>query len=450
MSTRRGLAVALWVALLALCVLQIARTRFVADLSSFLPAAPTAEQRLLVDQLRDGALSRVMLLAIEGADADTRARLSRSLAEALAHDPRFAAAGNGAGGANLARDKDFVFDHRYALSPDAGPKRYTVAGLREAIGETLSLLASPAGMLVKPLFTRDPTGETIAVLEGLRPAQGPRTAGGVWVSRDGARALLLARTAASGADIAAQAEALAAAERAFAAASAGAGPAAQGARLVATGAGVFSVRSRALIEHDVVRFSLLSTAIVAALLIVVYRSVTALVLGLVPVVSGALVGIAAVSLGFGVVHGITLGFGTTLIGEAVDYAIYLFVQAGRAELAGDAQWLAGFWPTVRLGVLTSIAGFSALLFSGLPGLAQLGLYSIAGLAAAALVTRFVLPRLLPARFQVRDLSGAGRVLAALGRSARTRCAGRSRPWRSQPRPWSPCAVPRRGIPTSRA
>ena len=382
MSTRRGLAVALWVALLALCVLQIARTRFVADLSSFLPAAPTAEQRLLVDQLRDGALSRVMLLAIEGADADTRARLSRSLAEALAHDPRFAAAGNGAGGANLARDKDFVFDHRYALSPATGPKRYTVAGLREAIGETLSLLASPAGMLVKPLFTRDPTGETIAVLEGLRPAQGPRTAGGVWVSRDGARALLLARTAASGADIAAQAEALAAAERAFAAASAGAGRLRK-ARASWPPARAYSrVRSRALIEHDVVRFSLLSTAIVAALLIVVYRSVTALVLGLVPVVSGALVGIAAVSLGFGVVHGITLGFGTTLIGEAVDYAvIYLFVQAGRAERAGDAQWLAGFWPTVRLGVLTSIAGFSALLFSGLPGLAQLGLYSIAGLAA---------------------------------------------------------------------
>lgn len=410
MRTRGGLAVALWLALLALCALQVARTRFVADLSSFLPAAPTAEQRLLVDQLREGTLSRAVLLAIEGADAGTRAALSRSLAAALAHDPRFAVVSNGAA-TNLARDKDFVFAHRYALSADSRPEGFTAAGLREAIGATLDLLASPAGMLVKPLVTRDPTGATLAVLESLRPTQGPRTADGVWVSRDASRALLVARTAASGADIAAQADALAAAERAFDAAVAGAGPAARGARLLATGAGVFAVRSRALVEHDVLRFSLLSTAIVAALLAIVYRSALALLLGLVPVVTGALTGIAAVSLGFGVVHGITLGFGTTLIGEAVDYAIYLFVQSGRAGVAGDARRLAGFWSTVRLGVLTSIAGFSALLFSGLPGLAQLGLYSIAGLAAAALVTRFVLPRLLPARFRVRELDGAGRVLA---------------------------------------
>jgi predicted exporter len=105
------------------------------------------------------------------------------------------------------------------------------------------------------------------------------------------------------------------------------------------------------------------------------------------------------------VHGITLGFGTTLIGEAVDYSIYLFVQ--RDTQRGGDDWVRGFWPTVRLGVLTSIAGFAALLFSGVSGLAQLGVYSIAGLVAAALVTRFVLPDLLPARFHIRDVSAFG-------------------------------------------
>jgi predicted exporter len=125
-------AVALWVALLVLCAAQVARTRFVADLSSFLPAAPTAEQRLLVEQLREGSLSRVMLIAIEGADAATRARVSRSLAQALAGDTRFAAVANGAS-AQLARDKDFVFAHRYALSPAVTPERFGEAGLRAAI-----------------------------------------------------------------------------------------------------------------------------------------------------------------------------------------------------------------------------------------------------------------------------------------------------------------------------
>ena len=117
-----------------------------------------------------------------------------------------------------------------------------------------------------------------------------------------------------------------------------------------------------------------------------------------PVASGVLTGIAAVSLGFGSVHGITLGFGTTLIGEAVDYAIYYLIQA-QALAGGWRHWVAGGWPTVRLGLLTSVCGFAALVFSGFPGLAQLGVFSIAGLVGAALTTRFVLPVLMPRRRQ---------------------------------------------------
>ena len=123
--------------------------------------------------------------------------------------------------------------------------------------------------------------------------------------------------------------------------------------------------------------------------------------------SGALVGISAVSLGFGQVHGLTLGFGTTLIGEAVDYSIYFYLQRSGQLNPGH------LWRTIWLGVATSIAGFGALLFSGFPGLAQLGTYSISGLIAAAVVTRYVLPTLLPQQLNVRDLSGPGRTLDAL-------------------------------------
>ena len=51
---------ALWLAVLLACGVQIAHTRFVADLSSFLPASPAPEQRFLVEQLRSGALARIM------------------------------------------------------------------------------------------------------------------------------------------------------------------------------------------------------------------------------------------------------------------------------------------------------------------------------------------------------------------------------------------------------
>ncbi|HEX7607318.1 MAG TPA: MMPL family transporter, partial [Usitatibacter sp.] len=356
-----------------------------------------------------------ILIGIDGGDAASRARASRALAQSLESSPLISSAANGAGG-NFERERDLLLANRYVLSPRVEPARFTEEGLRVAIGETLDLLASGAGLALKPLVTRDPTGELLATIEEMQPAGGPRLVEGVWASPDGARALLLARTRAAGSDTDAQAKAVSFIEDSFRDAAPGVGERAM--RLVMTGPGVFSVRSRAMIVHDVERLAAVSMAIVAALLLLVYRSALALGLGLLPVVSGALAGIAAVSLGFGAVHGITLGFGTTLIGEAVDYSIYLFVQSERTGAAGGARWIEGFWPTIRLGVLTSIAGFSALVFSGLPGLAQLGVYSIAGLVIAATVTRFVLPALLPASLRIRDLSPLGlRIASAAARLA---------------------------------
>jgi predicted exporter len=114
-----------------------------------------------------------------------------------------------------------------------------------------------------------------------------------------------------------------------------------------------------------------------------------------------------------------------LIGESVDYSIYFFIQSARGE-AGAASWQRRLWPTMRLGMLTSVCGFASLLPSGFPGLAQLGAYSICGLVAAAAVTRFVLPELLPRRFTIRDLAPLGARVTAWMEPARR---ARSRvPW----------------------
>ena len=168
-------------------------------------------------------------------------------------------------------------------------------------------------------------------------------------------------------------------------------------RLLLSGPPLFAVQARSTIEHEAVRLSLLSGALIVTLLLLVYRSLRTLLLGLLPVLSGALIGVATVALGFGVVHGITLGFGVTLIGESVDYSVYLLVQSrpAAADAPGALEVPRLLWPTMTLGVLTSICGFASLLPSAFPGLAQLGLYSISGLIAAALATRWVLPALVP-------------------------------------------------------
>jgi predicted exporter len=410
-ARRRITAIALWLAFLGGCGVIIGQTDFTTDLSAFLPRNPTPEQQLLMDQLRDGLASRLILVGIEGSEAPARAALSKKIAQTLRADPAFVNVSNGEP-VNTERDRNFLFNNRYLLSPAVTPARFSDKGLHAALIESLDLLASPAGLLVKSLLPRDPTGEMVQLLGQLDSGSRPHLVEGAWASRDGARALMLVQTRASGSDTDAQERAMTAIRQAFDA-SHGAGPAA---RLVMTGPGVFSVTSRNAIKDQVSRLSLVSTVIIAALLLVVYRSPSALALGFLPVVSGILAGVAAVSLGFGSVHGITLGFGTALIGEAVDYSIYLFVQSEQ-DTADPQSWIKRFWPTIRLGVLTSIAGFASLLLSGFPGLAQLGLYAIAGLVAAAVVTRFVLPHLLPAKFRIHDITAIGNVLSRLAQRA---------------------------------
>ncbi|AOJ14370.1 MMPL family transporter [Burkholderia vietnamiensis] len=409
-------AVLVWALALVACAAAIARANFTADLSAFLPRAPSAAQRVLVDQLRDGIVSRLILVAIDGGDAATRAALSRRIARTLRDDRQFSAVNNGEA-ANDARDRQFVFDHRYLLSPAVNPQRFSADGLHRALGDSLDLLSSSAGLVAKALLPRDPTGEVTALVDQLDSGAQPALRDGVWASRDGTRAVLVVQTAAAGADTDAQARALDAVRRAFAAATQTL-PDRAAYTLAMTGPGVFSVDTRDTIRHDVERLSTASIVLIVALLLTLYRSPRTLALGLLPVLTGIAAGIAAVGVAFGTVHGLTLGFGTTLIGEAVDYSIYLFVQSARADSrnvarAGDATraWIAAYWPTIRLGVLTSVCGFASMLFSGFPGLVQLGLYSIAGLTAAALVTRFVLPHLRGEHVAIRDVSRLGALLA---------------------------------------
>nr|WP_145548083.1 MMPL family transporter [Variovorax boronicumulans] len=392
MRRLRNTAVLLWLLFVLVAAVITARTHYVADLSAFLPRNPSAEQAVLLDQLQSGVASRLVLIGLEGGDAEQRARASLELGRALRASGAFDAVHNGDNSA-FADTGQFLFAHRYVLSPGVDARRFTAEGLREAIDETTSLLGTPAGSLVKPILLRDPTGETLRMAEHMLPAQAPRSEGGVWVSRDGARAVLLATTHADGGDLDGQEQALALVRSRFAQQAD-----APALTLLVSGAGSFAVASRAQIKTEVEKLALAGGVIVVGLLLLSFGgSLRTLFTALLPVSTGVLAGIAAVSLAFGNVHGITLGFGTTLIGEAVDYAIYYLIQARGAPHtgAGARRWLQVGWPTVRLGLWTSLCGFAALLFSGFPGLAQLGLFSVAGLAGAALTTRFVLTAVAP-------------------------------------------------------
>jgi len=416
-KARLPVPVVVWLIGVAGCVLFIARLPFATDMSAFLPRSAEPSQQILVDQLREGVASRLILVAMSGAPGDTLAVLNKTMAAHLREDAQIVLVSNGETSA-LKRDRDYVWNNRYILSPQVAPERFTADGLRAALEDDIALLGSQMGLMVKQSLPHDPTGEIVALTDLLTGGAHPATRDGVWFSPGYERTLMMVQSRAAGFDLDAQEQVITAIETAFAAAQA-ATPGAKTARVTVTGPPVFAVNSRTQIHGDAVRFSSLATLLVATILIVTYRSPRILVLALVPVATGALAGVALVGLVFGSVHGITLGFGVALIGEAIDYSIYLFSRAAPDQ--PPRTTLAALWPTLRLGLMTSVVGFSAMLLSGFTGFVQLGLFVITGLVFAALTLRFVLLSFLPKGFS--GVHGTW-----FGRKALIAVTGASRAW----------------------
>jgi predicted exporter len=361
--------------------------RIETDFTAFLPPSATPEERLLVAQLRDGLVARLLLVALHGADETTLARASRALATRLGNDPAFDYVANGSAD-QFAAQVEVLMRYRYALSSKVTRERFTAPALRAALEEGLAQMASPSGLLTRSTIARDPTGELPAILREVQPRAAPARRQGVWFSADGTRAFLIAQTRASGFDSEGQAAAMARVRATLA-------EIAPQVQCTLSGPGVFAAESRRLIRRDALRLGMLSTALIVVLLAFVYRSALAVALVLTPTAFGLLAGVLVVQAVFGSVHAITLGFAATLIGEAVDYPSYVLLNAQPGEAARVAARRIG--RTLALAVLTTVASALALTLSSFTGLAQLGVLTMVGVAVAGLASHQLIPWLLGER-----------------------------------------------------
>jgi predicted exporter len=405
-----GVRIAIWLTVLLTSLWVGLRSEFRADISAFLPRNPTPDQQLLVDQLKDGAVSRLILVGVDGNNAATIGAISKSMAEKLRVDPQWTIISNGEL-VGAEKDGKFLLDNRYLLSPTLSAKSFEPEELKKALAQTKQMLSQETGFFAKALVPRDPTSEMMRQLESLAGKSKTPTEEGVWMVQPSPgqwRALIMGQTKAPGIDLDAQQAAVGAVQTAFN--EANSKHAKGAAQLVLTGPGVFSALSRDRIRSEVTIMSTIATFMVVALIWWVYRSIPVMGLGLLPVATGIVVGMAAVAAIFGHVHGLTLGFGATLIGEAIDYAIYLLTLIRNKPGQTAVPTMQRIWPTLRIGVVTSIFGFAAMVVSDFPGLQQLGVFSVAGLIAAVLTARYLLPHLVPNGFEIRA-SGFGGWLA---------------------------------------
>ncbi|MBA3732309.1 MAG: hypothetical protein H0W93_08200, partial [Gammaproteobacteria bacterium] len=338
----------LWLAALLVCVWLVATQVTVStDLDAFMPADGDAAD--LLSQLREGPAQRLILMGITGSREQTRATISAELAAGLTKTGLFTRVANGE---NLmdAGAQRLLFSHRYLLSPRVGARGtapFDAESLREALESRLQELRSPVPVTDSSSLTADPTREFYAVLQSLSSGERPETRRGVWVSYDGARALLLAETKAAGLDLDAQGKVVKAIETAFSEVTANH----QEARLELSGAPVFATVSQNTIRSTVTRLSTAASIATALILLLAYRSGLVLLLATVPLASAMLVAVVTASLVFGEIFGITLAFGMTLLGVAMDYPVHVFSHR-RPDEPVDST-LRRVWPVLRLGVIST-------------------------------------------------------------------------------------------------
>ena len=363
-----------------------------------MPQAKSPAEKLLVNELQQGVAARIILIAIEGAELPHITQISKRLVAHLRNHEAFVRVDNGEQSLQSLEDTP-LFRYRYLLSPNITVEHFSAQTLAGVFQQRLLDLTSPFALFNKQLLPKDPTNEIGALTQRLMTQDKTHRQFGVWVSPDNRRALLLAETRAPGYELQAQQEAINAIHSSFDQISkdpSTLGNANAGLRLILSGPAVFATNSRNQIQREVTNLSIAASVVVMLILWLAYRNLSLVFINAIPLVSALLVASAVLTLMYGPIHGITLAFGITVIGVAIDYPIHLFSHlSGKQSVSEEFKII---WPTMRLGVLTTVAGYSAMTATNFSGLAQLGWFAIIGLITAVLVTRWVIPNLLPTQF----------------------------------------------------
>lgn len=154
-----------------------------------------------------------------------------------------------------------------------------------------------------------------------------------------------------------------------------------------------ALENRTQIEQDLYRVSWVGLAVLFLFLgFLSFRGEWRLFWVLPPVLAGTFLAFISTAIVFGSVHGLVLSFGTGIIGLVIDYGLMLSLSPDK-----DSVWRSNF-----LGFVTTAICLVILLFSSIPLLRQLMVFSLFGFVYGYLCL-YGLYRLFPKLFSAQPL-----------------------------------------------
>ncbi len=324
-----------------------------------------------VSSVLDTPEGRLATLAIIAPDRDRRSKLAAEIAAGLSAEPLVGRVMTGPE-APPPELIDWIWRYRFVLAPPAAAD-FDPASLAAEMRRARGSLTSMAGGALADRYLLDPTGSFRRLIEAISAPDPAAMAlhQGIPQSRDDTAALIFLSLADSPFDSAAQA----AFDQRLAD------------RVRRGGAEALMIGPRPLSAHignQIAARAKFATLVACCLLLLwllaALRPARNVLICLAPLATGFLAAVLSVQVVFGSVHVIALGFGGALMGLAIDYPIHLLAHRRRVEDAARARRYIG------LCAVTTGVAFMALTGSGIPALAQVGVFVACGLAVSATVS----------------------------------------------------------------
>lgn len=290
-------------------------------------------------------------------------------------------------------DEDFILSYYYSApklwNADFAAKVEKLTEdktVKAKMEENYKALLSPAGVFVKDFITADPLGMIPVFAEELKTLNLSSTLearNGYISSADGKEILLIFNYPQNSLD-SVQAKRINAVFDGFK------NELPADTDVFMMGAVRYTNENNSIIMRDVKIILLVSAFFMLTLFLVFLRTGKALLIYLVPPAVMSF-GAVAAYLFFGGLSGITIGFGSVLMGLAIDYSVYMYF-AMKASKENERFINAGkMVKPIAASAVTSIVTFSLLFFSSIPLFKQIALFSASGLAAALFLALFAAP-----------------------------------------------------------
>jgi len=372
--------------------------------SNILALLPRAERDAAAQNVQDkiaDSFSRRVVFLVGDASPDKAASAAHGLADALVRSGTVTAITSKLDPDAQRKMGAAYFPYRAGLLSDADRVQLLAGDGQAVVSRALSMLYGPGGFADGKLLARDPFLLIPAYFLGLPVPQSKFAPdNGVLSLREGNITYVLVSADLAGNPYATkfQAAFVSTVDNTIASLKVQAPALA----VLRTGAVFYAHEGTATATNETSLIGTSSVLGILALIFLVFRGLRPILLGFVAIGTGVLCAFTGTLIVFGQIHAVALLLGVSLIGISVDYSLQYFCEYFD-DIACDPQArIRRVFPAIAVGLSATLIGYFTLLLAPFPGLRQVAVVSMLGLAASFLTVVLWYPVLDSKRVPARN------------------------------------------------